>query len=92
MNQTFQFHQIDFNSLTEKILGIKYSSFKDEKTIGQTLKNCFTLLKIDHILEVDEISFSHGNIGDRSFTHFTISKLENISDKEFLRALKYFNV
>ncbi|WP_269223931.1 MULTISPECIES: hypothetical protein [Flavobacterium] len=92
MNQTFQLHYFDFNILTENILSFKNSSFKDEKTVRQTIENCIIFLKIENIIEVSEISFSRGSIGENSFVHFTLTKKENVQDKDFLKALKFFNI
>jgi hypothetical protein len=77
--------------LTYNILGIKDISFKDVEIVGQTIKNCLVSLNLNNVLKVDDISFSEGNIGKNTFVHFTVSKGENESEKEFLKALKFFN-
>ncbi|GGE98896.1 hypothetical protein [Flavobacterium limi] len=92
MSQTFQLHYFDFNILTERILGFKNSSFKDENTVRKTIENCVLFLKIDKVLEIGDISFSGGSIGENSFVHFTLIKKENVDQMDFLKALKVFNV
>jgi hypothetical protein len=91
MKQTFQFHRSSFSMLTYKTLGIKDTSFKDAETVEHTIKNCLISLNLNNLLSVDDISFSNGNIGEKTFVHFTVTKAENVSEKEFLKALKFFN-
>jgi len=91
MKQTFQFHRMSFSLLTYNVLGVKYTSFKDVETVENTIKNCLISLNLNNLLNVDDISFSKGNIGEKTFVHFTVTKGENVSEKEFLKALKFFN-
>lgn len=97
MKQPFQFKRDEFSRLTRKLVGISHPSFLNKHSIEETLMNCLIAIGGENSAKIEEIVFMeyekvHSNGMSPSVDIlFTLVKLENAENADFLKIIAQFN-